>query len=95
MRAQPRLATLRTPVNIVWLGLVAATLLSFHVAPADGKTPGHALAGTLVLTIAFLKVRLIGRYFMELRTSPRLLRGLFDLYCVSVLTVLLAMYLTA
>jgi Prokaryotic Cytochrome C oxidase subunit IV len=56
-----------TPVAI-WLALMLATLLSF--AFGDGLGPAR-VAAVAVLLVAYAKVNLIGRYFMELNGAPK------------------------
>jgi hypothetical protein len=56
-----------TPVAI-WLVLMLATLLSF--AFGDGLGPAR-VAAVAVLLVAYAKVNLIGRYFMELSGAPK------------------------
>jgi hypothetical protein len=46
-----------------------------------------------VLLIAFAKVDLVGRYFMELRAAPLLLRFVFDAWVAATFVVVLALYL--
>ncbi|MFZ0715811.1 cytochrome C oxidase subunit IV family protein [Mycobacterium sp.] len=52
----------------------------------------HQLASVIILLIAFIKVRLVGMYFMELREAPNVLRGLFEAYCVIVCSLLLGVF---
>ena len=59
-----------TPVAI-WLVLMLATLLSF--AFGDGLGPAR-VAAVAVLLVAYAKVNLIGRYFMELSEAPKALQ---------------------
>lgn len=60
---------LRQRITLVWIALVAATLVSFEL-PGGGAS----LAGALVLAIAFVKTRYIMLEFMELRHAPLGLR---------------------
>jgi caa(3)-type oxidase subunit IV len=76
-------------VAVVWLVLIAATLLSWESAHSAG---GYRLASAAVLLIAFLKARLIGLEFMELRTAPRVLRFIFEAWVVLACGTLLALY---
>jgi caa(3)-type oxidase subunit IV len=64
----------------VWAALVLATLLSWWVGAAHGLPGdlGPRWAVPLLLLVAFVKIRLVGLHFMELRAAPRLLRGLFE-----------------
>jgi caa(3)-type oxidase subunit IV len=79
---------LRTPATAVWVVLITATAVSWTLG-----TQNHELASVIILLIAFIKVRLVGRYFMELREAPNVLRGLFDAYCLIVCTLLLGVFL--
>ena len=79
----------RTRTTAVWLLLMAATLLSWSL----GLSHGRPLTALSILVIAFVKIRFIGRYFMELRESPPALRTMFEIYCAAVLLTLSAMYL--
>ena len=54
-------------VAVAWLVLLTATLLSWESARSSGD---YRLASAVVLLIAFLKARLIGLEFMELRAAP-------------------------
>jgi hypothetical protein len=79
----------RRRVAAVWLVLVAATLLSWESARSSGD---YRLASSAVLLIAFLKARLIGLEFMELRAAPLQLRLIFEGWAVIACTGLLALY---
>jgi hypothetical protein len=73
----------------VWLLLVVVTFCSWESAVmADGQR----IAATLVLLLAFFKVRLIGLEFMELRSSPLPLRIAFEVWTVGVCATLLGLY---
>ncbi len=87
---------LRTPASVVWLVLVGATAVSWTLGTDNGLGPDtQRLAGIAILAIAFVKVRFIGLYFMELREAPSVLRGFFELYCAAVGTLVLALFLFA
>jgi Prokaryotic Cytochrome C oxidase subunit IV len=79
---------LRTRTTAVWLLLTVATVLSW----ALGTHRGLAIA---ILVIAFVKIRFVGLYFMELRGAPPALRAVSETYCLAVLLTLSAMYLFA
>jgi hypothetical protein len=88
---------LRTRTTAVWLLLTAATLLMWslgrdHIA---GVSHGYHLTAIAILVIAVVKIRFIGRYFMELRGAPPALRAVFETYCAAVLLTLSAMYIFA
>ena len=71
---------LRTRATAVWALLVAATLALWWLGSGEGD--GRA-ASAAILAIAFLKVHLVGRHFMELRTAPVRLRRALDLYVLA------------
>lgn len=55
---------------------------------------GPDWATTFILLVTFIKVRLIGSYFMEIRESPLSLRLVWDGYCFLVCAVLITIYYT-
>jgi hypothetical protein len=87
----------RSKTTAVWGVLIAATLLSWrlgaHAVPALSDTQGGT--GSLIIAIAFVKVRFVGAYFMELRDAPTALRAVFEGYCVVVCLLLMGMLLLA
>lgn len=80
-------AFLRDRINLVWLILVGATLLSFGTLSLPGHATERAL-GAANVVIAFAKVWLVGHEFMELRRAPRWLLGLFTAWACLAGTVL-------
>ncbi|MBB3748385.1 heme/copper-type cytochrome/quinol oxidase subunit 4 [Mycolicibacterium sp. BK634] len=82
---------LRGPFSLVWLGLIGATLLSWYLGADHGVHDRH-VATTLILIVAFVKVRFVGLYFMELRDAPRRLRALFEMHCAIVCTAMVTVY---
>jgi hypothetical protein len=65
-----------------------------------GTTPSGCRTATSwpassILLIAFVKIRFVGLYFMELRGAPTLLGSMFESYCVIVCAALTVMYLLA
>ncbi|MDP9182882.1 MAG: cytochrome C oxidase subunit IV family protein [Actinomycetota bacterium] len=82
---------LRSAPSVTWLVLVAATAGSYLIGSERGLRDRDAVAAFL-LALAFAKVALVGRQFMELQHAAPLLRRAFDLYAVvtgSVLVVLI------
>ncbi len=72
----------------VWAVLIAATLLSFET-----MVLGNAdLARNMILIIAFAKVVLVGREFMELRHAPPLLLWLFQGWAALTCAALLILF---
>ncbi|MBZ4618485.1 cytochrome C oxidase subunit IV family protein [Mycobacterium avium] len=74
----------------VWLALVSITTVSWAVGAEHGI--GSTVA-VVVLALAMIKIRFVGLDFMELRTAPHILRGVFEAYCAVLWTVLAGMYL--
>src|SRR5437764_13995502 len=60
---------LRHRTTVIWLLLVFATAGSWVL--------GSENRGTALMLVAFIKVRLVGLHFMELRSAPLALRTLF------------------
>lgn len=87
-----RTQLLRNVISVVWLGLIAMTLLSWWLGTDHGIKDVQA-ASVLVLLVAFAKVRFVGMYFMELRHAPTPLRLLFEGWCGVVCTAIVVMYL--
>jgi hypothetical protein len=81
--------------TLVWLGLVAATLVSWWLSAAHAldSSTARQVATCAVLVVAFAKVGLVGWHFMELGGAPRVLRGFFAAWVLVVLAVLVGLYL--
>lgn len=76
-------------ITLVWVLLLALTFGSFLVGIEQGA--GFASVGAVIIVgIAMLKVRLIGLHFMDVRSAPLALRGLFEGYVLAVFAVLVA-----
>ena len=89
------LATLlRNRISAVWFVLIAATLLAFFLGTGHG-IDSHRVASIAILMVAFIKVLLVGMYFMELREAPDALRGLFLGYCLLVFALTTGLFLFA
>lgn len=85
---------LRTKVTAIWGLLIAATLLSFWLG-FDHEPSSDRPRSIPILVLAFVKVRFVGLYFMELRAAPTMLRALFEGYCFVLCATLLGLYLLA
>jgi hypothetical protein len=85
---------LRNRISLIWLVLIGATLTSLLLG-ADDLITAVKLASVLVIVIAFVKVRFVGLYFMELRNAPVPLRLVFEGYCLVVCVALVVMFLVA
>jgi len=86
-------ALLRHRVTPIWLLLVAATGLSWWMgSDGAGVTADVRLISTIVLVVAFIKVRFVIRYFMEVRTANVWLKLIADAWVVIVCGAVLTLY---
>jgi apolipoprotein N-acyltransferase len=83
---------LRNAITIIWGILIFATLLSWWMG-TDHGFKNEDLVGSLVLLVAFIKVRFVGLYFMEHRHSPLPLRIIFEVWCLVVCSTVIGMFL--
>jgi heme/copper-type cytochrome/quinol oxidase subunit 4 len=81
----------RTAVTPVWLLLVAATIVSY-ILGADYGPGNHTAATVAVMTVAFIKVRFVGLYFMELRHAVPALRLAFEAWTLLFLVLVITIY---
>lgn len=83
----------RTRTTLVWLALIAATCFSWLLGTDHNIGSGSLkAAGAVILGVAFVKVRFVGMYFMELRNAPGPLRWLFEIYSFAVGTAVVLVY---
>jgi hypothetical protein len=82
----------RTTVTPVWFLLVAATVVSWLLGANYGPGNHHAATVT-VMVVAFIKVRFVGLYFMELRHAVPALRLAFEAWVALFTILVIAMYL--
>ena len=80
------------PAALRWAVLVAATLVSWWLG--DGHEAART-ATVAVLAVAFVKVYLVGIYFMELRALPSPLRLAFTAWCVLIPAILVGLFLAS
>lgn len=88
-------ALLMTRRTLVWLVLIGATLASSSLGVGNGfdADGSHRITSVVIVLVAFLKVRLVGMHFMDLKDAPAVLRGLFDGYCFVLCALMLALFL--
>jgi hypothetical protein len=86
---------LRSASTLVWLFLVAATVVSWALGTDHGFVDDTTAASTIVLVVAFIKVRFVGLYFMELKDAPVPLRVLLEVWCWVVCALTLSFFLAA
>ena len=86
---------IRDRTGWVWLFLMVATGVSWSMGTQNPMEGAHELRllSSLLIVIAFLKVRLVIRYFMEVRHANLTLRCLTDAWCIVVAVGILAIYL--
>jgi hypothetical protein len=91
MGTQPRRRAL-----VVWLLLVAITLGYLLLdRSVDGQSAHRASSAVTIVAVAaaLVKVRFIFREFMQVRTAPRLLGRLTDLWVALIGAALIGCYL--
>jgi Prokaryotic Cytochrome C oxidase subunit IV len=71
-----------------WLLLVALTVISLEGASAIGS---KRLFAVTALVIAFVKVRIVVREFMEVRAAPIMLRLVLDVWGAGICAALIIM----
>ena len=75
------LRLLKTTETAVWFLLTTLTIISWVLGVRVGGVAGDRIWGTItLLTLAFFKVWLVVRYFMETRQSPWELKWSCDAY---------------
>ena len=81
---------------IAWLLLVAITLLYpliDHAADKNGTLTASTFLTVAAICLACVKLRVIFREFMGVRSAPALLCRITDLWVVLIASVLIATYL--
>ena len=73
----------------IWFLLVGFTVVSWAVGASDDNFSA-VTSTSIILVVSFVKVRLVARYFMEVKTAPLWLRVAIDGWCVFVCLGLLA-----
>ena len=80
---------------VVWLILVAISLVYLwidHSATHQGVPTASTVVTVVAISLALVKVRIIMREFMEVRSAPRVLRGLTDCWVLLMAAALLGVY---
>lgn len=89
-------ATAARTTSYAWIILSAITIVSWWLAPShDHGVPAapSALITVAVILLAFIKGRIIIRYFMEVRTAPRWLKLATDAWLTVLWVAVLVIYL--
>lgn len=76
---------------VVWLGLVVFTLISFILGQNQAISTEQATA--IIILVSFVKIRLVIRYFMEVKYAPLLLKLAMDVWCLAVCGLLIFLLL--
>lgn len=79
-------------VTPVWLLLVGATALSWWMGTGTQDASNVHQIATLLILVAFIKVRFVIRYFMEVRSAPLALKLATDAWVVLVAGAILTLY---
>jgi heme/copper-type cytochrome/quinol oxidase subunit 4 len=86
---------LKTSATVVWFCLIVATLVSWTLGTHHGFIDSNKINSITILVIAFIKVRFIGMYFMELKNAPPRLRAILEAWCVVFCALTIGFYLAA
>ncbi|KAA1421854.1 cytochrome C oxidase subunit IV family protein [Nocardioides humilatus] len=84
---------LRTSATAVWIFLVVATVTSWALGTDHAFVDNTTAASVVVLLLAFVKVRFVGLYFMELKDAPLPLRALIEAWCLIVCALTVGFFL--
>lgn len=84
---------LKSSSTVVWLFLIVATVVSWALGTDHGGISNLTAASLVILVVAFVKIRFIGLYFMELKDAPIVLRAILEAYCLVVCGVVVGFYL--
>ena len=76
-----------SPMNLAWLGLVVATLLSVVVGGRSGSVSFESGTSVAVLAITFTKVYVVMHFFMDLRLAPPAWRLVFVTWVLGMFSV--------
>ena len=85
----------KSPATVVWAFLIIATAISWAMGTDHGFVDSNKINSIAILIIAFVKVRFIGLYFMELRGASPRLRAILEVWCLVVCAATIGVYLAA
>jgi hypothetical protein len=88
------MSLLLRPITLVWLLLVLATGASWRFGTEHvlELAAAHPSATATIIVIALIKIRLVMRHFMEVRSAPLPLKLMCDAWLVLVGSVVLGLY---
>jgi len=81
----------RSRATLLWLVLILLTLCSVELLQGIGGDWGKLPYFSAILAIAYIKVRIVGLDYMELRFAPRALRIAFDAWLGIVTLAMIAL----
>jgi hypothetical protein len=87
---------LRYWLTFAWAILSLVTIVTWwlaHTSAHDGQGTALTVTTMLVLGIAVIKVRIIIRQFMDVRTAPTWLKAFTDIWLTVVAALIVAIYL--
>lgn len=70
----------RDVFSLLWLVMASASVLTYWLGTDHPMLESARVVAALLLLIAFLKVWVIGNYFMEARNCPRPVRNSFTIW---------------
>ena len=90
------MSLLLKPVSAAWLLLMLATSLSWWLGQDHGlsseQNSNYRIISSGLILIAFIKVRIVIRYFMEVREAPLALKLVCDGWVVLVCGTIIYLY---
>lgn len=90
------MSLLLKPVSAAWLLLMLATSLSWWLGQDHGlsseQSSNYRIISSSLILIAFIKVRIVIRYFMEVRQAPLALKLVCDAWVVFVCGTIIYLY---
>lgn len=84
---------LKSSATVVWFVLVSATAVSWALGTHHQIVDNATATALIILAIAFIKIRYIGLYFMDLKDAPLGLRAVLEAWCVIVYALTAGFYL--
>jgi hypothetical protein len=84
-------------LDVIWVLLSAITILSWRIAiePVGRGMHLDAAITAAVVAFALVKARFIIREFMAVRTAPRSIKWLSDLWLIGLFAILMTLYFRA
>lgn len=84
---------LKSSATVVWFVLITATAVSWALGTHHQIVDNTTATALIILAIAFIKIRYIGLYFMDLKDAPLALRAVLEAWCVITFVLTSGFYL--